>query len=67
MSLPHSSIDDRRALCETPCTLDGKRARICGAAELYAEIRQLPDGFGWHWSWPAVAHILENREGKFRS
>lgn len=66
MSLPHVSIEDRRALCEMPCTLDGKPAKIIGAANAYAEVHQTPDGFGWHWSWPAVAHILANG-GNFRS
>jgi hypothetical protein len=60
-------LEARRALCEAKVTLDGKPAKIIGAAEQYATVHQTPDGFGWHWSWTAVAHIVANRGGAFRS
>lgn len=61
------NLEQRRALCEAKVTLDGKPAKIIGARERYATVHIIPDGYGWHWSWPAVAHIVANRGGAFRS
>lgn len=60
------SMDERHRLCATAVTLDGKPANISGASDRYATVRQIPDGFGWHWTWDATARIVANG-GDFRS
>ena len=61
-----SFIEQRRALCCTPCTLDGKPATVCGALLDYAVVRSLDGLRGAEFSWTANKRIL-SKGGKFKS
>lgn len=66
----HATLIDRIRLVqqrEVPVTLDGTPAVITGYRNEFASVRQLGSGMGVEFAWATVAHILNTREGKFRS
>lgn len=61
------TLDEKQALCEAEVTLNGDRARVSGAQLRFARVTQLESGLGAEWAWETVAHIVNNKEGRFRS
>lgn len=51
-------IEIRNRLCNTPATLDGKPANICGRLNQFAIVRTLDGTASAEFSWPAVARIV---------
>lgn len=57
-------VVDRRGLCEATVTLDGMPARVCGARNDFATVRNAR--YGVEFAWPTVARIVA-AGGQFRS
>lgn len=68
MSTQPQWVEDRRAMCAMPCTLDGHPARIQGVMGDFAHVRRT-DGRGGlvEFAWETVAHVLLHRDGRFES
>ena len=60
-------VDERRALCAVPVTLNGHPARVIGAHRDFATVVDLTTGLGADWAWATVAHVIETKEGRFKS
>jgi len=60
------SLEQKRDLCQTIVTLDGQAARICGAQNQYATVRQLKSALSCEYTWDAVELICK-RDGRFKS
>ena len=54
---PHL-IDHRRALCGTPCTINGQPAQVTGARLPFALILERDTGLGCEFAWPTVERVL---------
>ena len=48
-------------------TLDGKPAGIRGFNNPYATVCQLPTGLSYEYAWETVKHIVETKNGAFKS
>jgi hypothetical protein len=57
---PALTLDDKRALCATPVTLNGAPAVITGAMEKTALVIAFDGAARAEYSWPAVARITAN-------
>lgn len=63
-----SDIGERgRSYVGQEVTLDGRRAVICGRQGAFGTVAQIPAGPAYAWSWAAIAHIVEDKEGAFTS
>lgn len=63
-----TSADERRkAYSGLRVTLNGKPARILGFRNRFGTVAQVPRGLSHEWSWDAIAHIVKNKGGRFRS
>lgn len=60
-----TTLEDRRALCAQPCTLDGRPAVILGAREPFATVCDKSTGAGAQWAWETVARVMA-RGGAFK-
>jgi len=62
-------LHERDRLIDTPVTLNGKPAKICGKLEPYATVCQYGDN--WHiqamFTWQTVQHVVNNKNGEFKS
>jgi hypothetical protein len=61
------SEDKRYAMVAQSVTLNGERAKVCGVKLDFPRVVQVKSGLSVEFSWPTVQHIIENRDGKFRS
>jgi hypothetical protein len=60
------SLEARFSLCEADVTLNGLPAKVCGARNRFATVRQLSSGLSAEWSWVAVVRVVSNG-GDFQS
>lgn len=63
-------LDERIALVQqtdVPITLDGQPAVVSGFGHKFAQVRLKSNGLGCEFAWATAAHIIANREGKFRT
>lgn len=59
-------LRERVALCVTPVTLNGNRARISGATRRFATVTDLTTRLSAEWSWDAVRRVVGSG-GRFES
>jgi len=60
------TLDQKRDLCSTIVTLDGRAARISGAANKFATVAILNSALSCEYTWEAVERVIK-AGGKFKS
>lgn len=59
--------DERRELVGHRVTLNGVPAAICGVRHDFPRVVQSGTGLGVEYAWATVKHIIETRNGEFRT
>ncbi len=54
-------------MCATPVTLNGLPARVTRTGDGFAMITQVQSGLGAEWSWGTVRHVIQFKNGEFKS
>lgn len=70
MKVTRDLVDSRRAMVEqapTRPTINGKPATVSGYRNRFATVTDKATGLSAEWTWEAVAHIMANRFGAFKS
>jgi hypothetical protein len=63
----NSELNQRRDLCALEVTLDGRRAKISGAAMDFATVYRFDDGMTVEFSWSAVWAVTGRADRNFKS
>jgi len=65
--MTNSELNQRRDLCALEVTLDGRRAKISGAANNFATVHRFDDGLTIEYSWSAVWAVTGRADRNFQS
>jgi hypothetical protein len=61
------SAEERERLASVSITLNGEPAFITGRQQRFPRIVQRATRLGCEFSWPAIANVIDNKGGAFRS